>query len=174
MWQFADLQFADHIYFLELRSCDLQSCDLQICDLQAQLTFADLQLPQICKYIVFILTNICLNCHNSNLRITFGFQNSFELYCIPQNKIFLRRYRKYQRQNSLDLDRKHCFFSCKFADLRFVDWDTKDICGFAVCGMSPRICGFTKMRFAEICLPTFDCKIYIHKYALYTTYTYEY
>ncbi len=54
-----------------------------------------------------------------------------------------------------DLDRKHWFVPCKFADLRFADRDTKEIFGFAICGlahlrnlricdsgMSPRVCGF--------------------------------
>jgi len=27
----------------------------------------------------------------------------------------------------VDLDQKHCFFPCKFSDLKFVDWDTKEI-----------------------------------------------
>ncbi len=33
------------------------------------------------------------------------------------------------------LDQKHCFFPLKFADLRFADRDSKDIFGFAICGL---------------------------------------
>ncbi len=29
-----------------------------------------------------------------------------------------------------------------FADLRFVDWHNSEICRICDCGMSPRICGF--------------------------------
>jgi hypothetical protein len=65
--------------------------------------------------------------------------------------------------------RNTAFFPCKFADLLFAGWDTKEICWFAICrliianlricdsGMSSRICrfaicGLTK-KFACIPLP---------------------
>ncbi len=62
MWHFADLRFADHIFG----------------GLRTQLSFADIKLPQIRKYIIFLLTNISLKCSQSNLRTTFGFRASFE------------------------------------------------------------------------------------------------
>jgi hypothetical protein len=34
-----------------------------------------------------------------------------------------------------DLDQKNCLFPGIFADLRFVDWDAYEICGFAICGL---------------------------------------
>ncbi len=78
---------------------------------------------------------------------------------------------------------EHCFFPCKFADLRFAEWDTKEICGFAICGLiitNRRICHlrtgqskkFSDLRLRndpknlriydfcgltkKICVPTFD------------------
>ncbi len=33
----------------------------------------------------------------------------------------------------MDRDQKHCLCPCKFADLRFADWDAKDICRFVSC-----------------------------------------
>jgi hypothetical protein len=54
---------------------------------------------------------------------------------------------------------KHWLFPCKFADLLFADWGTKEICGFAICGLiitNLRICDlwinhykFADLRFAE-------------------------
>jgi hypothetical protein len=35
----------------------------------------------------------------------------------------------------MDLDQKHCFFLCKFAYLRFANWDHKGIFGFVICGL---------------------------------------
>jgi hypothetical protein len=61
MWQFADLRFAHHIFFV-------------ICELRTKLFFADLR-----KYIIFSLTKISLKCSHSNLRTTFGFWDSFEI-----------------------------------------------------------------------------------------------
>jgi hypothetical protein len=66
MWQYADLQFADHIF---LRFADLQ--------LRTQLFIADLKLSQIRKYHIVLPKNICLTSSHSNLRITFGFWDSF-------------------------------------------------------------------------------------------------
>ncbi len=67
MWQFAILRFADHIFL-----------NLRICDLRTQLFVADLKLPQISKYIIFLLTNISLKCFHSNLRTTLSFQDSLK------------------------------------------------------------------------------------------------
>ncbi len=33
------------------------------------------------------------------------------------------------------MDQKHCIFPCKFADLQFSYWNTKEIFGFAICGL---------------------------------------
>ncbi len=47
------------------------------------------------------------------------------------------------------------FFPGKFADLRFADWDNKEICGFAICGLiitNLQICDLrtgTPQKFAD-------------------------
>jgi hypothetical protein len=51
------------------------------------------------------------------------------------------------------MEKKHCFFPCKFTDLQFAD-QSLHVCGFVICGlaqvrnllicdcaMSPKICG---------------------------------
>jgi hypothetical protein len=49
--------------------------------------------------------------------------------------------------------RNTTFFSFKFVDLQFADWDSKETCGFAICGLiitnlrlanwdTSEICGF--------------------------------
>jgi hypothetical protein len=43
------------------------------------------------------------------------------------------------------LDQKHSFFPCKFADLQFADWTTKEICGFVICGLI-----ITNLRFRDL------------------------
>ncbi len=43
------------------------------------------------------------------------------------------------------MDQKHCFILCNFADLRFADWETKEICGFAICG-----CIITNFRICDL------------------------
>jgi hypothetical protein len=55
VWQFADLRFADPIFFAICRFCDLLT---QI--------VADLQLLQICQFFTFLFTNNYLKCSNSN------------------------------------------------------------------------------------------------------------
>jgi hypothetical protein len=92
----------------------------------------------------------------------------------------------FYRQTKAVLDQKHSFFPCrsricdlrtgtqrKFADLRFADWHTSDICGFAIvecaqeflnlrlgdwdtkkiCGFA--ICGLAHLRHLQIC----DCRM---------------
>ncbi len=34
----------------------------------------------------------------------------------------------------------------KFSDLRFADWHTSEICGFAICGLTTKICVLTFAR----------------------------
>jgi hypothetical protein len=46
---------------------------------------------------------------------------------------------------NVDLDQKHCLFPCKFTDLQFADWDTKEICRFAICGLIITICGLAHL-----------------------------
>ncbi len=77
------LQFADLNISLDMRTfrkcSNLRICgfaghkyfgDLRICDLWTQLFFSDLKLPQIAQKHNFLLTNISLNCFNSNLKMT--------------------------------------------------------------------------------------------------------
>ncbi len=64
----------------------------------------------------------------------------------------------YEYQTNADLDQKQCFFPCEFADLRFPDWDTKEICGVAICGLI----------IADLIWPDSTFKlIYFHRYAQY-------
>jgi hypothetical protein len=49
---------------------------------------------------------------------------------------------EYERQTNPDLGQKHCFFPCKFVDLRFADWHTSEICGFAIAELAHEFCGF--------------------------------
>ncbi len=75
------------------------------------------------------------------------------------------------------MDQKHCFFPCKFADLRLADGDTKETCGLIVANLricdlrtpqkfaSPRVRGFVnceikKNMHAHLCL--FESPTYIH------------
>jgi hypothetical protein len=54
--------------------------------------------------------------------------------------------------------RNTAFLLKKFADLRFADWDTKDVYGFAICGYSLQICGFAICGLAHLRnLLIFDC-----------------
>ncbi len=55
VWQFADLRFADPIFFA--------ICGFAICWPKF---VADLKLPQICKFFIFLLINTYLKCSNSN------------------------------------------------------------------------------------------------------------
>jgi hypothetical protein len=55
----------------------LEICRFAICD---PIIFADLKLPQIRKYIIFLLTNISLKQSHSNLRTTFGFWDCYIRY----------------------------------------------------------------------------------------------
>jgi hypothetical protein len=61
----------------------------------------------------------------------------------------------YFRQTNVDLDQKHCLFPCKFADLRFADWDTKEICGLLLQNEAKnlRICNLRFNR--KICMSIF-------------------
>ena len=149
--QFADFQFADHILF----------CNFRICNSWTQVIFADLKLPQIRKYIIILLTNIRFICSHS--MTTFGFWDSFE----TELRYITFRILKYtyigkKKETNADLDQKHCvFFPCKFADLRFADWDTK-LSGFAVWGLGINyykfvdcdkrtgICGFAIAKWAHV------------------------
>jgi hypothetical protein len=130
--------------------------------LRTQLIFADFILPQIRKCIIFILTNICLKCSNSNLKTTFSFWDSFELH----HYMALRSLKySYVGKENITVDTNQCgsgsetlFFSMqicgfaicgqgqqgnvqicdlrsnhyKFTDLRFADWHTSEICGLAI------------------------------------------
>jgi hypothetical protein len=57
VWQFADLQFAEPIFFV--RFVDFRFAN--------PIFVADLQLLQICKFFIFLFTNTYLKCSNSNL-----------------------------------------------------------------------------------------------------------
>jgi hypothetical protein len=48
------------------------------------------------------------------------------------------------------MDQKHCFFLCKFPELRFADWETKDICGFVDLRMQINT---YKFEFADLRFP---------------------
>jgi len=53
----------------------------------------------------------------------------------------------------VDLD-QNTAFSLKFADLRFADWDTKEICGIAICELiiaNMRICDLRTGTSRRIC-----------------------
>jgi hypothetical protein len=45
----------------------------------------------------------------------------------------------------VDLDRKPCFFPCKFADVGFAVWATKELCEFGICGLI-----FTNLRICDL------------------------
>ncbi len=100
------------------------SWKLWICNLWAQLFLAGLKLQEISKYIIFLPTNICPKCCHSIIRSTYIVFRCLIYTCVAKNSI---------RAN--DLDQKHCHFPCKFEDLRSADWVTKEICGFAICGL---------------------------------------
>ncbi len=59
------------------------------------------------------------------------------------------------RQTNANLDQKQCFLSCKFSD-----WDTKEVCGFAIFGLiitNLRICDLwtgPPRKFADLRLRT--------------------
>jgi len=107
MWKFAGLQFADPIMF------------------------KDLKLQKNRKYIIFLLTNKSLKSSHSNLRMNFASWDSFE------TELFLLRYVKIcgfaicgrgPRKFVAFRFFKHYIF----ADLRFADWHTSKIYGFAI------------------------------------------
>jgi hypothetical protein len=41
-------------------------------------------------------------------------------------------------KTNADLDQKHGFFPCKFADLRFTVWHTTEICGITIAECAQR------------------------------------
>ncbi len=99
---------------------------LQICDLRTQLIF----------------------CCHSNLRCLYGwFTWNLGL-----------KYSYVGRENTSEANHSRSesetFRLCKFVELRFADWDTKEICGFAICGLiitNLRTC--TSPKFADLPLP---------------------
>jgi hypothetical protein len=46
-----------------------------------------------------------------------------------------------------------CLFPCQFADFRFADWETNEICGFAFCGLINSLAdlGFADWHTSEMC-----------------------
>ncbi len=124
VWQFADLRFALQTKYF---------CNLQFADLRTQLIFADSKLLQIRKYtrIIFILTKN-VKCSHSNLRTTFAFRDS---YMALRSLKYSYVGKEYIRGKSMRIWSETLLYTCKFADLRFADWVTKEICGFAICGL---------------------------------------
>jgi hypothetical protein len=49
----------------------------------------------------------------------------------------------------VDLDKKHCLFPCKFVDLRFADWKTKEMCEFVISRLI-----FTNYRICDLLIGT--------------------
>jgi hypothetical protein len=134
-------------------------CNLRICSLRTQLFFADIKLTQICKYINFILTDFSLKRSHSNLD-DFWFLGQFWVtWHLVVKKIFLRQC----ESGSETL----IFLPCKFEALRFADWFTKEICGFAVCGLimtNLRICDLrndTSQTFVDLRLRNEPKKLWI-------------
>ncbi len=68
VWQFGDLRIADPIFFV--RFANLRFAD--------PIFVADLQLPQICKFFIFLFTNTYLKCTNSNF---YQIKNSAKQAC---------------------------------------------------------------------------------------------
>jgi hypothetical protein len=108
--KFADKTFLDLWTF---RKCD----NLRICDIASHLFFADL------KTSANTFTKISLKCSRSNLRTTFVFWDTHMSF---RSLKYSYGGKENIRQTNADLDQKHSFFPCKFADLQFADWDTSD------------------------------------------------
>ncbi len=111
MLQFADFRICGPYTFCYLRVSDLQTTYfLQFSDLQFvnPSNFGGLKkLPQIRKYIIFLLTNIIFICSNSNLRTTFGFWDGFETELFRSLEYTYIGKKKYKGKTDADLDQKH-------------------------------------------------------------------
>ncbi len=88
---------------------------------------ADLQLPQIWEFFIFLLTNTYLKCSNSifyQIKISAKQTCSWLLdsFAIKGGNFF----------------KKILSYGGKFADWQFADWLTNKICGFAICGSIKR------------------------------------
>ncbi len=69
---------------LVLNICDL----LWLCNLQTHFLFADFKLLQVCKYILFLLTNIGLKCFNSNFYEIHCNTRYYFWDCLSKTKLF--------------------------------------------------------------------------------------
>jgi hypothetical protein len=117
--RFANLRFADPIFV------------------------ADLQLPQICKFFIFLFTNTYLKCSNLNF---YQVKNSAKQACSQVLDSFAIKGGNLKRDVKFSLSYGGKFEDLQFADLQFEDLQfadqPKEICGIAdlrTCG-----CGFKK------------------------------
>jgi hypothetical protein len=100
-----------------------------------------LKLPQVRKYILFILTNIAYNALIQSLYIT---RKSFKK----------KTFRTVLRQCFVEISRfAICRKIIKFVGLLFADWLTEELCGFL---NAERGQEFADLRFA--CLPLLSSK----------------
>ncbi len=114
VWQFADLQFADPIFFMWF-------VDFRFANL---IFVADLKLSQICKFFIFLFTNTYLKCSNSNF---YHIKNTAKQTCNQLLDSFAIKGGNLKKRLSV-LWWKTCRFEiCGFA-----------ICGFAICGSAKR------------------------------------
>ncbi len=100
--------------------------------------FADLKF----RKSQFFFLQYSLKCFHPNLKGTvLGYCNmafrSLKYTNLGKKRIMLKA-------NQCGLDQKPCYFPCKFADLWFADWYTKEICELAFCGLI-----ITNLRIAD-------------------------
>ncbi len=117
--------------------------------------FADLKLPQICKLCIFLLINLYLKCSNLNF---YSIKNLAKQTC---SRLLRSLFRLFS-----DLWWKICGLAIcgvghlrnlriciwqinqkKFAELKFADSRTSEICGFAITDWAQK---FADLRFADL------------------------
>ncbi len=109
VWQFADLQFADPIFFVRFAN---------------PILVANLQLLQICKIFIFLFSNTYLKCSNSNF---YQIKKTAKQTCNQLLDSFAIKGGNFKKRLSV-LWWKTCRLEiCSFA-----------ICGFAICGSTKR------------------------------------
>ncbi len=127
-------------------------CNLRICWPKF---IADLQLPQIWEFFIFLLTNTYLKCANSNfyqIKISVKQTCSWLLdsFALKGGNFLKEMFNSlYLMLENLRICNLRIGSPTKYADLQFAD-QSKEIWGLAYlrnlricdCGLSPRICGF--------------------------------
>jgi hypothetical protein len=142
------------------------SGDLRICVLRTQF-FAELKLPQIWNFFIFLLTNIDLKFYNSHFfKIKNSFKQTFgrllDIFAIKGDFILSVLWWKICRFAICGLAHLRNLWICgvlinqkKFAELKFADLHTSEICKFAIADWASELADLWFADLKNIYSPTF-------------------